>query len=194
MKLKLFFSVFTLPFILLANEQPVEIGAKVMFGGRYDDVRMCVASDASVKGGIIADIMFLTRFPLSETKKISLEIPLMRPIIFATAFEMLQFEPQVTLELKKELKSSNAVIAGPGLGMSFHYGPDYKSDKDLNRGEPFWAIGPMISATIGIANFNDSGNEKRIGIRAFYIPLFETSGEKRKGNVLGAVVEAHFSF
>ncbi len=33
-----------------------------MGGGRYDDLRMCVGSPAGVKGGPIADIMFVTRY------------------------------------------------------------------------------------------------------------------------------------
>ena len=41
------------------NHDNSNFGIKVMAGGRYDDMRMCVGSDAGVKGGPIADVMLL---------------------------------------------------------------------------------------------------------------------------------------
>lgn len=170
-----------------------KVGFKVMYGGRYDDVRMCVASDPGVKGGMIADIMLLTRFPLKKKRALSLEIPVMRPILFAAAFKMLQFEPQATLEFKKELSDKKSIIAGPGAGLSFHYGPDYKSDKE-NQSTSFFALGPIVSGMIGYEKVNEKGYTKRIGIRGFYIPLLTADDAFEHGNVLGVVVEGQFTF
>ncbi len=187
-------ALIVMPFQIFANDDSIEFGVKVMFGGRYDNLRMCVASDAGIKGGIIADIMLLTRFPLNDDTKLSLEIPVMRPILFATAFKMLQFEPQVTLEFKNDLDNGIALIAGPGLGLSFHYGPDYLSDNEDNRGDSFFAMGPMLSGTIGFAHSNEARREKRVGLRCFYIPLFSPNDENNNGTVIGGVLEGYFDF
>jgi hypothetical protein len=41
-----------------AQEQKnLKLGFLIMAGGRYDNLRMCVATDSGVKGGPIADIM-----------------------------------------------------------------------------------------------------------------------------------------
>jgi hypothetical protein len=46
---------------LFSDEQQTTLGIKVMAGGRYDDMRMCVGSAADVKGGPIADVMLLIK-------------------------------------------------------------------------------------------------------------------------------------
>lgn len=186
--------VFILLVMFSSFGKGVDFGFKPMFGGRYDNLRMCVASDAGVKGGIIADIMFLSRFQTSrENLKLALEIPVMRPVLFAVSYDMLQFEPELTFEFSKSLGDKKSLIYGPGAGMSFNYGPDYLSDQD-NRGDDFFSVGPMLSGTFGFAKLSKKGNERRIALRAFYIPLFPTDGVHSVGTVLGAVIEGHFYF
>ena len=160
-----------------------------MGGGRYDDLRMCVGSPAGIKGGPIADIMFVTQFKRNDGKLISLNIPVFRPILFGTAFKLLQFEPELNWENMSTLKNGKTLIHGPGVGLSFHYGPDYESDLD-NRGEDFFAIGPMINYSIGI--ILDSDQRKKIALKTFYIPLFGEN--ENNGNVLGASLQYYYLF
>ena len=76
------------------------VGCSFLAGIRYDDLRMCVATPAGVKGGPIADIMASIRFPIDDKSSVSFKIPVMRPVLFGAAFGMLQFEPEVTLEYR----------------------------------------------------------------------------------------------
>lgn len=172
----------------------MSLGAKVMMGGRYDDVRMCVASDAGVKGGIIADIMLLTRYQTTKNTALVFELPLMRPILFAAAFKMLQFEPQFTYEFSIPINEDKSIFLGPGIGASLHYGPDYLSDQE-NKGPSFFAAGPLFSAILGYGYNNSNGKRRAIGIRGFYIPLFSQDYPAiSSGTVLGGVIEGHIYF
>lgn len=181
------FSVFS------ENDKNISVGIKVMFGGRYDNMRMCVASDSGVKGGIIADVMLLTRFKLNSNTAVVFELPVMRPILFVAAFKMLQLEPQFTLEFTREINDNVEFVFGPGIGLSLHYGPDYHSEKN-NRGASFFAAGPLISGLFGF-NFNGSNGKRRtIGLRPFYIPLFSGKSSLSPGTVLGGVIEGQFDF
>jgi len=164
-------------------------GIMVMGGGRYDDLRMCVGSAAGVKGGPIADIMFVTQSKRSDEKLMSLNIPVFRPILFGAAFKMLQFEPELNWENMATLKNGKTIIHGPGVGLSFHYGPDYESDLD-NRGENFFAIGPILNYSIGIVL--DSESRKKLALKAFYIPLFGEN--ENNGNVVGASLQYYYLF
>lgn len=171
------------------NDIAFSMGVNVMFGGRYDDLRMCVGSPAGVKGGPIADVMLTTKVWFNDTYAVGLKLPVMRPILFGIAFEMLQFEPEFTFEYKIPINDGLGFVVGGGLGMSFHYGPDYLSDRD-NRGESFFATGPFISVLTAV-NFEQE-HDKLLGIRFFYVPLF--SEARPTGTVLGAAVEGHFTF
>ena len=164
-------------------------GIMIMGGGRYDDLRMCVGSPAGVKGGPIADIMFVTQFKRNDEKLMSLNIPVFRPILFGTAFKLLQFEPELNWEKKATLKNGKTLIHGPGVGLSFHYGPDYESDLD-NRGEDFFAIGPMVNYSIGIVLDNDQ--RKKLALKTFYIPLFGEN--ENNGTVIGASLQYYYLF
>ena len=168
-------------------------GIKIMAGARYDNIRMCVGSDAGVKGGPIADIMFLTKKQFTPGQVLALEIPVMRPILFGAAFEMLQFEPQLTLQFTGKKVDNRSLIFGPGLGVSLHYGPDYNSSLD-DRGDPFFAAGPMVSGLIGIRTVNKNNKIRNYGIRIFYLPLFSSETDLSPGTVLGLVFESHFQF
>lgn len=173
------------------EERDVSFGFSIMFGGRYDDLRMCVASPAGVKGGMIGDIALNTRFHVRENLDMVFTLPVMRPILFALAFQMLQFEPEVTFEFKHPLGGDSALVAGLGLGASFHYGPDYKSDLE-NRGESFFAIGPFFSGIFGIGFPGIAGKDTLVGVRAFYVPLF--SKDRAPGTVIGGALEGQMYF
>jgi len=175
------------------EESKFDFGVKIMFGGRYDNVRMCVASEAGVPGGMIADVMMLVKYPLKDNLNLTFELPVMRPILFVTAFQMLQFEPQFTLEYSKELSKGEFFVAGFGLGTSFHYGPDYKSDQK-NKNHSFFAIGPEFSTLLAYKFSNKEGIPRIIGIRPFYIPLFSNEPGYESGTVLGGVVDFGYYF
>ena len=156
-----------------------------MAGGRYDNLRMCVASPAGAKGGTLADIMFITKHKLNENHSLTFNLPVMRPVLFGLAFRMLQFEPEFTIEYNKLINEKIDLVTGPGLGISFHYGPDYTSDLS-NTGKSFFAMGPFLSWQTGMAFKKDSVVKSTAGIKAFYAPLF--SKERATGTVLGGAL------
>ncbi len=158
-------------------------GILFMAGGRYDNYRMCVASSAGVKGGPMADIMLFTKHRLNDRHSLTFNLPILRPIIFGLAFKMLQFEPELSLEYNKLINGKINLVTGPGIGISFHYGPDYKSDLN-NLGESFFAIGPLLSWKTGIEFKKESVVKSGVGLKVFYIPLF--AKDKPSGTVLGA--------
>lgn len=160
-------------------------GILFMAGGRYDDVRMCVASPAGEKVGAFADIMLITKRRLNENHSLTFNLPLMRPILFGLAFKMLQFEPEVTLEYKKLINQRIDLVTGPGIGVSFHYGPDYKSDQS-NPGESFFAVGPFLSWQAGIAFKKEDVTKSVAGLKAFYVPLF--AKDRTPGTVIGGAL------
>jgi hypothetical protein len=176
---------------LFSNENETKLGIKVMAGGRYDDMRMCVGSDAGVKGGPIADVMLLIKRNIKPNVDLAFELPVMRPLLFGLAFEMLQFEPQISMEFNKQISNNSALILAPGVGISLHYGPDYKSDLD-NRGKDFFAAGPIVSGLIGYSFDGKNDKSKTFGIRMFYTPLFSGESSSSPGQVFGAVIEAQF--
>jgi hypothetical protein len=168
------------------NEKGFSFGVSFMSGVRYDNLRMCVATDAGVKGGPMADIMLSTKYTLTDEYALTFNLPVMRPILFGYAFEMLQFEPEFTFEYTINFKNGPDIVLGSGLGVSVHYGPDYKSDMD-NKSDSFYAAGPFISGLTGLA-FNSFGETKSmVGLRFFYVPLF--TSERGTGTVLGIALE-----
>lgn len=173
------------------NEPSVSIGLHLLAGGRYDDVRMCVGSGKGIKGGPIMDVYLDIRFPLSNRGTLAVNIPVMRPILFAASFQMLQFEPQVTYEHRfpRDPGKPGFVLSG-GLGLVFHYGPDYNSTPE-ERGESFFSMGPLFTGSAGVLLEGKRGNWIP-GIKAFYSPLF--SPEYTTGQVLGGGVELHYEF
>ncbi len=186
--------LFSVCFVLTSlNAQNFSNGIKIIAGGRYDDMRMCVGSDAGVKGGPIADIMYLVKVKLNSGQNLAIEIPVMRPILFGAAFQMLQFEPEVSLEMTKKIYNQKSLVFAPGVGVSLHYGPDYRSDLD-NRGDDFFAAGPFLSSLIGIQLKGNQEKYKLFGVRFFYAPLFSEDSELSPGSVLGAVAELQIGF
>ncbi len=168
----------------------ISFGLHFLAGGRYDNVRMCVGSEEGIKGGPIMEIYGDFRVPLGKRDYLSFNLPLMRPVLFASAFQMLQFEPQITYEHHFGPKEKPHYVAGAGLGSAFHYGPDYKSSPD-NRGEDFFAWGPLISGFFG-KEIPGKRNSWMPGIKVFSSPLF--SGEYHTGIVAGAALELHLLY
>mgnify|MGYP000399364919 CR=1 FL=1 len=172
-------------------------GVKVRIGGRYDNVRMCVATPAGVKGGMAADISAFAEFPAGKGASIHVDMPVMRPILFAAAFRMLQFEPTVALKFSD--RSNNAVgwVAGPSLGVSLHYGPDYMSEgSGPGRTESFFALGPSIGAYAGL-DFRRPGEtfNFQLGLSPYVTPLFGVNDPRtHRGVVIGGLVDALFRF
>ncbi|HCT29611.1 MAG TPA: hypothetical protein DIW31_02505 [Bacteroidales bacterium] len=160
-------------------------GILFMSGGRYDNFRRCAATSAGTKGGPIADIMYVTKYQLNNNHSISFNLPVFRPILFAIAFKMLQFEPEFTYQYNKAINDRIDFIAGPGAGISFHYGPDYKSKlRDLNNS--FFAIGPFLSLNTGIAFKREGMVKSSVCLKAFYVPLF--AKDRTTGTVLGGAL------
>lgn len=177
-----------------ANDELV-LGVKVRFGGRYDDVRMCVASDPGTKGGIAADISFFMDFGVNESWVIHVDLPVFRPIMFAASFNMLQFEPSVTANYRIRTGSPVDVIVGPTLGLSLHYGPDYRSTSSgPGRGPSFFAMGPSIGGYFGV-DFTRPGDafNFQLGLSPYVAPLFGLGDpDDHRGVVIGGLVDALF--
>jgi len=175
-----------------ADNGHYSFGVNVMVGGRYDNMRMCVASPAGAKGGPIADIVFKTSYHINDRAAIALKVPVMRPILFGVAFKMLQFEPEISLEYRSSINDDVSFVVGPALGLSLHYGPDYQASRDDEDAESFFAAGPIVSALLGFDFTNESGLSRIIGLRPFYTPLF--AGERSTGTIWGGTIEGHFDF
>lgn len=179
------------------SEGTVVFGIKIRAGGRYDDVRMCVATSAGTKIGPARDVSFITEWGLSEDLVLSLNLPVLRPILFATKFDMLQFEPDLTLKFVRQQSDRIDLVAGPSLGISLHYGPDYRSESDGDlRGPSFFAMGPRVGAYFGI----DFKRPKKpfdfqLGFSPYVTPLFSIDDpDSHKGLVVGGSLDALFRF
>ncbi len=177
------------------GEDGFVVGFKLRFGGRYDDVRMCVASDSGTKGGIAADVSLFVDVGLDDDWALHIDLPVMRPILFAAGHEMLQFEPSVTATYRVRTDSSVDVIVGPTLGLSFHYGPDYRSDSSgPGRGPSFFAMGPTFGGYVGV-DFTRPGKSFnfQLGVTPYVTPLFSIDdAATHSGVVAGALLDALF--
>jgi hypothetical protein len=172
-------------------------GFKLRAGGRFDNVRMCVASDPGTKGGMAMDISFFTEIGLTDKMSIVIDIPVMRPILFATAFKMLQFEPEVTLNFRNISSGKVDLVAGPTIGVIFHYGPDYNSEASgSQRGNSFFAIGPKIGGYLGLdfKRAHETFNFQ-LGISPYISPLFSVNdSDNHRGIVAGGTLDGLFRF
>jgi hypothetical protein len=168
-----------------ASESKFTHGILFMAGGRYDNFRRCAATSQGTKGGPIADVMYVTKYKINENQSLAFNLPLFRPILFGIAFKMLQFEPEFTYEYSKQVSEKTLLITGPGLGISFHYGPDYKSKlRDLSNS--FFAMGPFISWQAGFAFKKEGKIKSSTALKAFYVPLF--AKDRSTGTVLGGAL------
>ncbi len=172
-------------------------GFKVSVGGRYDDVRMCVATPAGVKGGPALDVSFFAEIGIKSDVSVIVNVPLFRPIMFAAAFRMLQFEPDVTLAFRQDVGDRLDLVVGPTIGFIFHYGPDYASERSgPGRTPSFFAMGPRIGAYLGL-DFKrpDSGFNFQLGIQPYASPLFAAGdAQPSQGVVLGGTLDGLFRF
>ena len=179
------------------SEDTVVFGIKIRAGGRYDDVRMCVATSAGTKIGPAMDVSFFTEFGLRDDLILSINLPVLRPILFATKFHMLQFEPDATLKFVRQQGEKIDLVAGPSLGVSLHYGPDYRSESDGDlRGPSFFALGPRFGAYLGV-DFKRSGESSnfQLGFSPYVTPLFSINDpDSHKGVVVGGSLDALFFF
>jgi len=169
------------------------LGFKVMTGGRYDDLRMCVASPAGIKGGPVADIKLFMKFRMSLDWSMTVTIPVFRPILFGAAFKVLQYESDVAMEYKMKVSPKVDFITGPGIGLSYHYGPDYKSGTGNARTEDFFALGPMVSYYAAFDFKWPKSYATRVGIQLFHISLFRVD-EFQYGKVFGGALELGMYF
>ena len=179
------------------SENTVSFGFKIRAGGRYDDVRMCVATPAGTKIGPAMDVSFVTEWVLRDNLILSLNLPVFRPILFATKFHMLQFEPDLTLKFVRKQSDQIDLVAGPSLGFSLHYGPDYRSEPDGDlRGPSFFALGPRVGAYFGM-NFNRPNEEFdfQLGLSPYVTPLFSIDDpDSHRGLVVGGSLDGLFRF
>jgi len=181
----------------IAANDPMLFGFKIRIGGRYDNVRKCVASKTGTKGGPAADISAFAEFPAGSGTLVHVDLPIMRPILFAAAFHMLQFEPTVALKFSD--RSSNKVgwVAGPALGVSLHYGPDYNSETSgPGRTPDFFAIGPIVGAYAGL-DFRRPGKafNFQLGFSPYVTPLFSIGDpQNHRGVVIGGLLDGLFRF
>ena len=179
-----------------SDAKAVFFGLKIKAGGRYDNVRACVATPAGVKGGPAADITFYTEIELTDRMSIGIDLPVFRPILFGAAFRMLQLEPEVGLLFKVAEGESTDFVVGPTVGASFHYGPDYTSGMGSDKGPSFFAMGPRIGAFLGV-DFRrpEKVFDFQLGLNPYVTPLFGISDpENHKGIVVGGSVDGAFKF
>ena len=173
------------------------IGPKMRMGGRFDNVRMCVASPAGAKGGPAADLSLSTEIALKETMAIDIDLPVFRPVMFGLAFDMLQFEPSVTLKFRRIGNGKTDLVGGPTLGLSFHYGPDYNSESSGDkRTADFFAMGPTIGGYIGL-DFKRPCKwfNLQLGVTPYVTPLFGVNDpEDHRGVVVGGLLDLQFRF
>ena len=181
-----------------ANESgKVVFGIKISAGGRYDTVRLCVATGQGVKGGPAADVSFFTEFGVADRLTVTVDVPVMRPILFAAAFGMLQFEPEVTLSTRAVRDEDIGLLVGAGLGLSLHYGPDNTSATSGPERKPsFFAMGPRTSLYLGL-DFPRPGElfNFQLGFRPYITALLGVDDpEDHRGPVIGGQVEGQLRF
>lgn len=170
-------------------------GFKIMGGGRYDDLRMCVGSPAGVKGGPVGDIKLFMKFRMSLDWSMTVTIPVFRPILFGAAFKMLQYESDVAMEYKVKISDKAGFVTGPGIGLSYHYGPDYNSERSGDgRTDSFFALGPMVSYYNAFDFTWPKHYATRVGLQLFHVSLFRADGNFDYGMVWGGALELGMYF
>jgi hypothetical protein len=168
------------------------IGIQLSVGGRYDDVRLCVASGEGTKGGPAADLSFFAEFPVDDEIRVLVNLPVMRPILFGAAFGMLQFEPYATLLFRVPGNSDFDFLVGPSLGVTLHYGPDYVSEATPK----FFALGPTVGGYFGF-DFIRPGElfNFQLGLHPYFTPLWGVDDPAgHQGFVVGGMLEGLFLF
>lgn len=173
------------------DETSFSIGVSVAAGGRYDDVRMCVASPAGTPGGAAFEPLGLVmEYRFNERFGMGMYLPIARPIIFALNTQMLQFLPEIVFNIHVPIDDYKSFVISPAIGASLHYGPDYLSDKE-NRGVDFFAAGPRFSLLGGIALHNTKNHEFIFGLKPYTEFLFS---EYRSGVVFGGEFDFQYRY
>jgi len=153
MKKIIIFFIISLSISMLLNADDYEnfnFGLSIAGGGRYDPVRMCIASPAGFPGGPAFEFLGLVcEYRFNKIIGVGAYIPVGRPILFAAAFHMLQFLPEFfVLSIHIPVYKIFEFVFNIAHGISLHYGPDYRSDIN-NRGPSFFAAGPRFSILFG---------------------------------------------
>jgi hypothetical protein len=178
----------------LRKNPPVLLGVRAAGGGRYDNIRMCVASSQGTPGGPAADIAFIVAVPLDAAGRgeLTIVVPVARPVLFGTAFKMLQLEPELFFTYRALERGELAFVFGSTLGLSLHYGPDYLSPRAMDeRTASFFALGPMFGGYAGL----DWGKRWRFGLHPYVIPMVGISDDRNHtGIVVGGMAEASYRF
>lgn len=179
------------------DEDPLVLGIMLSVGGRYDDVRMCVGSPPGVKGGPAMDVSFFADVPIDPDRHVIVNIPVVRPILFAFASRMLQFEPEVTLSFRRIQGDRAELWMGPTLGITFHYGPDYESARSgSDRGPSFFAVGPKFGGTFGVRFLRPGKTfDFQLALTPYVTTLYSLGQEQgRDGVVIGGNLSGLFRF
>ncbi len=178
-------------------DAPPVLGLKLRAGGRFDNVRMCVASPPDTQGGPAFDIAFFAELAVQQDMIVAVDLPVMRPVVFGTMFDMLQFEPDVTWAVRFPSGGDVDPIVGSSLGLSLHYGPDYRSGPDDDeRGPSFFAMGPRFGGYFGL-DFVRPGKlfNFQLGVHPFVTPLIGIDDpEDHRGVVVGGTLDGQFRF
>lgn len=176
---------------------PIVFGFRLRGGGRYDDVRLCAATGAGVKGGPAADISLFAELPLRSGLGLDIDLPAFRPILFASRFDMVQFEPTASLRFRQRYSGGTDLIVGPTAGVTVHHGPDYRSElTGPGRTPSFWALGPIIGGYVG-ADFKRDARRfnAQLGVTPYFSPLFGVNDpEHHRGVVIGGLLDGSFRF
>ena len=183
---------------LTASAEPRDdavVGIRLRIGWKLDNLRVCGATPPGVPHGPDIDISFFGEVPLKDGVSLDVNVPLFRPIMFAAAARLLQFEPEVTLLFRGAVSAQTDVIGGPSLGLSFNYAPDLNADFNSDDRSPsFFSIGPRIGGYVGVdfvrngRRFND-----QLGLHPYLLPLFSVRDPARhRGLVAGATVDNSF--
>ena len=180
--------------VTFSTDKERAYGFKLMMGGRYDDMRMCVASPAGTKGGPVGDIKMFKKFRMSYDWSMTIGIPIFRPILFGAGFKMLQYESDVAMEYKVKVSPKVDFVTGPGIGLSYHYGPDYDSERSGdNRTDSFFALGPMVTYYTAFDFKWPKSYATRVGFQLFHVSLFRVD-EFQYGKVFGGALELGMYF
>ena len=134
---------------------------------------------------------------IDDNISLDIDLPVMRPILFGVSFDMLQFEPSVTLKFRKVMDGKVDFVGGPSLGISFHYGPDYNSEEEgSGRTTSFFAMGPTFGGYVGL-DFKRPGEvfNFQLGLSPYVTPLFSIDDpEDHRGVVVGGLLDGIFRF
>lgn len=169
-----------------AAEVPaVDGGITIRAGARHDTMRMCVATGADAPIGPAADISLYGELGLTRSLALGYTLPVFRPLLFAGAFGMLQFEPDLALLLRLEGDGTRDWVVGPMLGASLHYGPDSGSSM-AEQGPSYFAWGPLMGLYGGIRWLRpERRHELELGLSPYASHLVS---EATDGWVMGAMV------